>query len=388
MAISYPLATPTTIGIESIELRAVNAVAISQSPFTFQQQVISHGGQKWEASVSIPPVRRDLAAPWKAMLTALKGQTGTFLLGDPDYATPQGTALSFKKNLLTFTEKFDNAAWVKSQTTVTPNAISSPDTNTTADKIVDSAVSAFHFIYQTVSISSSVFTCSVYFKAAELSLGSIQLFSSSPSINSITNFNLSTEVSSVITTTGLTGVTSDIEGVGSGWYRCSVSANTNSSVASLQFRVLANDGGLYTGNGTSGIYAWGTQIESGSLTDYQPIADAYGPFVNGGSQTGDELQITGASPNEESYFKAGDYIQLGSGSGSRLHTILTDVVTDDLGQATLDIWPSLRSSPSDGSTVIVENCKGVFRLSGNMNSWSINNASAYGISFEAVESIL
>jgi hypothetical protein len=94
MALSYPLSTPTSIGIESIEIRAVNSVAVSQSPFTFKQQVISHGGQKWEASVSIPSVRRDKAAEWKAMLVGLKGQTGTFLLGDPDYATPQGTVSS------------------------------------------------------------------------------------------------------------------------------------------------------------------------------------------------------------------------------------------------------------------------------------------------------
>ena len=91
MAISYPLNTPTTIGIESIELRAMNAVAVSQSPFTYKQQVISHQGQIWSASVSIPSVRRDLAAEWKAMLVALKGSVGTFLLGDPDYATPRGT---------------------------------------------------------------------------------------------------------------------------------------------------------------------------------------------------------------------------------------------------------------------------------------------------------
>ena len=91
MAISYPLDTPTTIGIESIELRAVNAVAVSQSPFTYKQQVISHQGQIWSASVSIPSVRRDLAAEWKAFLMALKGPVGTFLLGDPDYVTPRGT---------------------------------------------------------------------------------------------------------------------------------------------------------------------------------------------------------------------------------------------------------------------------------------------------------
>mgnify|MGYP000901027402 CR=1 FL=1 len=91
MAITYPLSTPTSIGIESIQISATNAVAISQSPFTYKQQIVSHGGQMWQASVNIPTVHRDLAAPWKAMLVALKGQTGTFLLGDPDYATPQGT---------------------------------------------------------------------------------------------------------------------------------------------------------------------------------------------------------------------------------------------------------------------------------------------------------
>lgn len=94
MAISYPLDTPTTIGIESIELRAFNAVSTSQSPFTSKQQVIAHTGQKWEASVTIPSVRRDKAAEWKAMLVALKGQTGTFLLGDPDYVSPRGTVTS------------------------------------------------------------------------------------------------------------------------------------------------------------------------------------------------------------------------------------------------------------------------------------------------------
>ena len=91
MAISYPLDTPTTVGFESIQLRAFNAVATSQSPFTYKQQVIAHTGQKWEASISIPSVLRDLAEPWVAFLTALKGQRGTFLLGDPLGATPRGT---------------------------------------------------------------------------------------------------------------------------------------------------------------------------------------------------------------------------------------------------------------------------------------------------------
>ena len=94
MAISYPLALPTSIGIAEITLSANNAVAISQSPFTFQQQIIQHPGQRWTASVSIPPVRRDLAEPWVAFLLAMNGPVGTFLLGDPNAKAPRGTATS------------------------------------------------------------------------------------------------------------------------------------------------------------------------------------------------------------------------------------------------------------------------------------------------------
>lgn len=94
MAISYPLELPTTIGIASIELRTVNANATSQSPFTYKQQILSYGGQRFEASVTIPPVKRDLAAAWKASLVSLKGSLGTFLLGDPDYPFPRGTLRS------------------------------------------------------------------------------------------------------------------------------------------------------------------------------------------------------------------------------------------------------------------------------------------------------
>lgn len=94
MALTYPLSTPTTIGIENIEFRAVNAVATSQSPFTYKQQIVQHTGQRWEATITIPPVKRDLAEEWVAFILALKGQTGTFLLGDPLGTAPRGTASS------------------------------------------------------------------------------------------------------------------------------------------------------------------------------------------------------------------------------------------------------------------------------------------------------
>jgi hypothetical protein len=82
-------------------------------------------------------------------------------------------------------------------------------------------------------------------------------------------------------------------------------------------------------------------------------------------------------------FKAGDYIQLGSGANSKLHQVLQD----QSGNGTLEIWPSLRANYSS-ATVEFNSPKGVFRLSTNVTSWSINNASMYGISFDAVEALV
>lgn len=94
MAISYPLALPTVTRVRSIDLTAINAVAYSQSPFTFAGQAHAYQGQMWQADVSLPPMRRTAAEQWIAFLLSLRGQYGTFLLGDPTCSTIRGTATS------------------------------------------------------------------------------------------------------------------------------------------------------------------------------------------------------------------------------------------------------------------------------------------------------
>lgn len=90
MAISYPLTLPNHTGVANITLRAVNQTAISSSPFTYQQQVFNHQGKRWEAEIQLPAMKREDAEQWLAWLLSLKGQVGTFELGDPNGATPRG----------------------------------------------------------------------------------------------------------------------------------------------------------------------------------------------------------------------------------------------------------------------------------------------------------
>lgn len=205
MAISYPVAFPD-LGIKSMNIRAMNVVGMSQSPFTGQQQVYKHQGQWWEAEITLPPMKRAEAEQIAAFLLKLNGRYGTFTLGDPANTAPRGV-----------------------------------------------------------------------------------------------------------------------------------------------------------GTGT--------------------------PLVNGGSQTGNSLLTDGWTTSTTGILKAGDWIQLGSGSASRLHKVLSDVNSDSSGAASIDIWPNLRSSPSDNAQITVIAPKGVWRLASNDVNYSIDEASIYGITFACVEAL-
>jgi hypothetical protein len=54
------------------------------------------------------------------------------------------------------------------------------------------------------------------------------------------------------------------------------------------------------------------------------------------------------------------------------------VSANSSGQATIHIWPNLRDLPPDNSTIVPNNCKGLFRLAANTSKWS-TNAGNYGV---------
>jgi len=111
------------------------------------------------------------------------------------------------------------------------------------------------------------------------------------------------------------------------------------------------------------------------------------PLVNGADQTGNTLVCDGAPNNQTGYLKAGDYIQIGSGSAQRLHMVVADSNSDGSGNFTLSIEPALRTSPTNNTAITVANTKGVFRLSTNTVEWNANEVSLYGISLSAREVI-
>ena len=89
---SYPLTLPTVTGITTQNWGMERVVAVTESPFTNQEQIFEHEGAQWKATFTLPPMKKDKAAIWLAFLMSLRGRRGTFKIGDQDRKTIQGTA--------------------------------------------------------------------------------------------------------------------------------------------------------------------------------------------------------------------------------------------------------------------------------------------------------
>jgi len=119
-----------------------------------------------------------------------------------------------------------------------------------------------------------------------------------------------------------------------------------------------------------------------------PLGSAGGtPLIKGANQTGEDINLDGATGSQTGWLKAGDYCQLGTGSTSRLHQVTADANSDAGGDVTLSLWPHVRLAPADDAALVVSNAVGRWRLSENSQSWTVDNAVKYGISFAAMEAI-
>ena len=169
--------------------------------------------------------------------------------------------LRARYNLLTYSEQFDNAAWIKSNTgvasvpTVTANAGTAPDGTATADRVQYSlnggtASGDISNLYQT-NTTKGALTHSVYLK----------------SFDGVSSYNMqiidSTGAGQPITVTGA-------------WQRFSVSAT---SAGSINYAIRLRGGATPTNSNTADVLIWGAQLltaadEAATGGAYQRIAAA------------------------------------------------------------------------------------------------------------------
>ena len=91
MAITYPISFPSQF-MESLRVLEQNTVSTSISPFTKRRFSQRYDGELWLLSVTMPPLRRELAQPVLAFISSLRGPHGSFIVPHPGHSISLGTA--------------------------------------------------------------------------------------------------------------------------------------------------------------------------------------------------------------------------------------------------------------------------------------------------------
>jgi flagellar hook-associated protein 2 len=179
-------------------------------------------------------------------------------------------------NLFAHSEEFDDPYWAVVEATIAANSatIVAPDGQQTTDAIVASSNNATHAVETASAValeSGTTYTYSVYAKAGDRDEMRLRLgggpFTGS---ENYADFNLDTgTVSRIGSGAGIDAA--DIESVGNGWYRISVTA-TAASAGSADIELIPKDAGTgtsFAGDGsTVSTYVWGAQLQeeaTGSL---------------------------------------------------------------------------------------------------------------------------
>ena len=181
---------------------------------------------------------------------------------------PNGLIETAKTNLALQSEAWNVSPWVATSgsqgATVSGNVTTSPDGTTNADKLIESAVSGNHFCFQSLTLTSgTTYTASFFVKASERTRGRLRMTGSAAYWD--VDFNLTSA-----TVTG--GTNSFIQNYGNGWYRIGATFTANQASNSFIVSLFdASGNNSYMGDGTSGLFVWGAQLEVGSTaSEYIP----------------------------------------------------------------------------------------------------------------------
>lgn len=244
---------------------------------------------------------------------------------------------SMSENLFLYSEQYNQSSWVNTGSTETTNTTEtlSPDGFNTAEKLIgNNGVTGRQSIYQDVSCTSgTTYTFSVFLKQAERRYATIWFDTASISEGAF--YGAATYLD-LQTGTVANSNQSKIVAYPNGWYRCYVTA-TPTFTGTLRLNTSigtpnnAGDTGApaiykYTGDGVSGIYIWGGQLETGtSLTDYTPTTTTTKTRVLSSTTN---TNITGLS----TYFSSGFSENVGAATTLAANVFPPyDLVYDDFG---------------------------------------------------------
>lgn len=283
-------------------------------------------------------------------------------------ASPRGLLIEESRaNLLTYSNSVGGTNWINTILNYTGNSIVAPDGTTTASLFVPTTASGSHYTRQAVTVSSgATVTVSIYAKAgAYRYIGLLEGFSAKGKFFDLTAGTTLGNFVGAPTSSSMTAV-------GNGWYRLTVTATVPSTSADIEI-YWSSDGSTYNsiaGDGTSGFYLWGAQLEAGSFaTSYIPTTTA------SVTRVADVVKLTGTALTTAGAAIGSAIVQTSSWQNS------TAAARDLLASAT-----TRRLLYSNSSNTVISSTDGTTRLdatiggSGTFTGGAVRSAVAWNAS--------
>jgi hypothetical protein len=188
--------------------------------------------------------------------------------------------LAARYNLLTYTEQFDNAAWVKSNATAAQTSVVSSPNGTVPVNIWQNSSTVYPSVFQSgVPVSASTpYTLRIYAQKANHDIVSLETrFASGDDADIDASYNLTTGVATAIAA----GATASMTSVGGGWYLLSLT-KTNPGSGTTCIPIIggaSSSGGSVLSVGLN-FYIWGADLRPASQATgligptYQRVVDA------------------------------------------------------------------------------------------------------------------
>lgn len=277
------LYTPLSLGSSTVNL-VLDGRGITDAPFN--QDILFEGILNAALNLDFAgTLSLDDSVSGNNLVTFTRASTGTYFDAsgivqtaaadtprfDHDPETGESLGLLIEEartNLVQYSEDFSQTSqWAPVAASFNlDSAAVAPDGSTGTYKVVEAATTGSHYARCSPSnqcIAGTTYTYSMFCKAAERT----QIMIHFDQEGNNTYFDLSSgEI--------VSGTIGTIKSVGNGWYHCSITLNPANNTEP-KFYIAVNGSISFSGDGVSGLYVWGAQLEAATFpTSYIPTAGA------------------------------------------------------------------------------------------------------------------